>query len=156
MIYKIKEATPTITSTNKPMKKLVLETENNEVVRVNIFSDFPHYAELREGSTIDGEIRKNDKGYDNLYSNEIKPKGNPNFKTQQMEKVMDKKSELISKAQDNKELGIKIASTLRMAVDVATSLTSDQWQGTTMQEEIKYWREWFWLEWSNTEDMKPF
>lgn len=156
MNYEVK-----ITSTGKPMKKLYLGGENGEVIEgvpsVNIFSDFPHYADIEKGSKIDGEIRKNDKGYDNLYSNEIKPRGGVYRPPQvAIKEAMEKKEASISHFQDTKEQSIKLASTIRMAVDIATSLTPEQWQSTTMQEEIRFWREWLWLEWDNTGKMPPF
>ena len=108
MIYKVLSAEPTTTSTGKSMKKLTLESANG-TQKVNIFSDYPNYANVLEGTTLDGEIRKNDKGYDNLYSNDIKPRGGASwgFKTAQIEKVMEVKRQDISKFQDNKEQGIK-------------------------------------------------
>jgi len=148
-----------MTSTNKPMKKLSLESTEG-VAQVNIFSDFPHYADIIVGSTIDGEIRKNDKGYNNLYSNEIKQRGGaPSaFKTAQIKEVMDVKRQDIQESQKNKEIGIKVSATMRDAVLIATALTPEQWQGTTMQEEVRFWREWLWTEWDNTgsDTMKPF
>jgi len=79
-------------------------------------------------------------------------------KSAQIEKVMEKKEASITHFQDNKETSIKIASTMRMAVDIATSLTVDQWQSTTMQEEIQFWREWCWKQWDKvgSNDMPPF
>lgn len=159
MIYKVINVDNVVTSTGKPMKKLGLESTDG-AAQVNIFSDFPHFAEIIVGSTIDGELRKNDKGYTNLYSNEIKPRSGAGgaFKQVQIEKTMEVKAQHIEKAQTNKEEGIKIASTIRMAVDIVTSLKSDQWQATTMQEEIRFWREWLWLEWGKVgkDNMPPF
>lgn len=155
MIYKIITMSLAQTSTGKSMKKLEMEDTEGKLAHVNIFADFPHFADLATGSTIDGEIRKNDKGYDNLYSNEIKPRGNPAYKTQQMEKVMERKETSIGKFQDNKELSIKMASTLRMAVDMTIAMTSDQ-RENTLEETIRKWREWFWTEWDNTSNMQPF
>ena len=159
MQYKVIKSENVMTSIGKPMKKLSLESTDG-ASQVNIFSDFPHFAEIIEGSTIDGELRKNDKGYTNLYSNEIKPRGGAPgaFKQAQIEKSMEIKAQHISQAQDNKEVGIKVSATMRDAVLIATSLTPDQWHGTTMQEEVRFWRAWLWTEWDRTSpnDMQPF
>lgn len=159
MIYKILSITDKMTSTGKPMKNLELEDTNRGVFKVNIFSDFPHYAELAVNSTIDGEIRKNDKGYDNLYSNEIKPRGGASgaFKTAQMEKVMDKKAENIEKAQENRSEGVKISATMRDAVQLAIVANNDPTRLNTLEEEIIYWRKWLWTHWDDptTEAIYP-
>jgi hypothetical protein len=157
MIYKILEVVDDQTSNGKPMKRLAIE---GLAKKMNIFSDFPHYAEIVAGSTIDAEIRKNEKGYDNLYSNEIKPRsGAPSaFKQAQIEKTMERKEASIGKFQDNREHSVKVAATMRDAVLIATSLTQDQWQSTTMQEEVRFWREWLWNEYDNvgSDTMPPF
>lgn len=149
-----------VAKTGRPYKSLEVSDDKGEVFKVNIFSNFPDFANIRQGSIIMGNLKQ-----DGQYWN-IEPEGvqmnrggaSGSFKTAQIEKVMETKRQDISKFQDNKENSIKIASTMRMAVDIATSLTTDQWQSTTMQEEIRYWREWCWSEWDRTgsDTMPPF
>jgi len=100
MIYKVKSATAKTTSTGKPMKALELVDTEGLEHKVNIFSDFPDYANLNVGSEINGELKQNDKGYTNLYSNNV-PQKKPN-----MERVMEKKADMISMSQEKKAQNI--------------------------------------------------
>lgn len=69
--------------------------------------------------------------------------------------AQERKAEFIEKAQDNKELGIKVSSTMRMAVDLA--LGDGEMEQTTRKETIKFWRQWLWNEWDKTDkDFPPF
>jgi hypothetical protein len=144
------------TKNGDPFRIVDVRKQDGTIVpKVSAFKfKFPNLESLVDGAEIEGAVVV-DGQYKNLVAS-IEKKGNSNFKTAQIEKVMETKRQDISKFQDNKELSIKVASTLRMAVDVATSLTSEQMQTTTMQEEITWWREWFWLEWDRTGEIKPF
>ena len=152
MIYKVNEVDDVMTSTGKPMKKLSLE---GVAKKINIFSDFPHYAEIKEDSTIDAEIRKNDKGYDNLYSNEIKPRGNSNFKSQQIEKAVERKEQGIARSQDNKDWSIRVSSTMNKAVDLAIAEIKDITTLNTLERDILKWREWLWRNWEVSDTQYP-
>ena len=144
------------TSKGDPYKVVDVEGSAGIIKGVSAFKfKFPALDTLIVGAEIEGSVVV-DGQYKNLVGVIEKPKGNPNYKTQQMEKIMDKKSESIGKFQDNKDLSIKISSTMNKAVEIATSLTTEQWHATTMEEEIRYWREWLWLEWDNTNNIKPF
>lgn len=154
-VINCKEAT---TKTGKPYKQLEVECEG-EVRKVNMWSNYPNFANIQEGSQFDGKMVKEGQ-YWNLPIDgpTSRPGASGGFKTAQIKETMDIKRQDIQESQKNKELGIKISSTIRMATDVATSLTPEQWQSTTMQEEIKFWRAWFWNEWDNIgpDVMKPF
>lgn len=145
---------PLTTKTQKPFKALEVEDEAGATFKVNIFSDFPEFALIHAGSLVRGKIEPNGQ-YTNLVS-ETQGKGkfgaSGGYKTAQIKETMDIKRQDIQKSQENKENSIKIASTIRMAVDIATSLTPEQWQSTTMQEEVRFWREWLWQEWSNIDE----
>lgn len=149
MIYTIKSAEAVTTTTGKPMKKLSMVGTDEIVVSVNIFSDFPHYADITVGSSIDGELKKNDKGYTNLYSNEIKTRGAaPSaFKQKVIEETMQRKETSIGKFQDNKELSIKVASTMNKAVELAIAEIRDIKTLNTLEQDILKWREWLWNNW---------
>ncbi len=156
MIYKILDVEPTQTSTGKPMKRLAIEGVDK---KINIFSDFPHYADIIIGSTIDGEIRKNDKGYDNLYSNEIKssPRGNFGSRTADITKAVETKAKNIAVAQENRSEGIKISGTWRDAVMLAIEAHKDPTRLNTLEEEILYWRKYAWTHYDdpNTNPLYP-
>lgn len=124
----------------KPFKEAELTDNNGEVFKVSAWG-----GEFDNKTEWEGELVKNDKGYWKLVTK--KAVAGNNFKSAQIEKVMEKKEQSISNFQSNKEEGIKTASTIRMAVDIATSMPVEQWQGTTMQEEIRFWREWLAKEW---------
>ena len=159
--YQVLVAEPKVSQkTGKSYKKIAIQAPEGNRIDVNIFPDFPDYANIAPGSDIRGALEQRGE-YWNIVS-ETQGKGrfgaSGGFKTAQIEKVMDIKRQDIAKSQENKENSIKVASTIRMAVDIATSLTPEQWQSTTMQEEIRFWREWLWLEWDKTgsQEMPPF
>ena len=155
---KILEITSKTTKTNKPYKMCKVECAG-ETRQVNIWSNAPDFANLAVGSIIVGKMAKEGE-YWNISFEGDKPRGGASgaFRTAQMEKVMEKKEASISKFQDNREHSVKVAATMRDAVLIATSLTPDQWQSTTMQEEVRFWREWLWNEYDNvgSDTMKPF
>ena len=70
-----------------------------------------------------------------------KQQSNTAFKTQQIEKVMDRKEQGIAKSQDNKEWGIKVSSTMNKAIDLAIA------EDNATQECILKWRRWIWDNW---------
>ena len=157
--YTVKKVLNLKTAKGDDYKKVDLQKADGSIVEgVSAFKfKYPNQEELVEGATITAGVVI-DGNYKNLVSGTEKPRGgNPGFKAQQIEKTMERKEGSIAKFQDNKELSIKMASTLRMAVDVAIALTPDQ-RETTMQETIRFWREWFWVEWDNTgsNTMPPF
>ncbi len=158
MIYKVLNAEATSTSTGKAMKKLSLEGENG-VQNVNIFSDFPRYAEITVGSSIDGEIRKNQKGYDNLYSNEVKRGYAPRSPSQtaNIEKAMDRKEASIGKFQDDKDFNIMVSSTMRDAVQLAIAEFGNERVLDTLEQGITKWRNWLIANWNvDKKDIPPF
>jgi hypothetical protein len=148
------------TAKGAPYKKVdVMKSDGTMLVGVSAFTfKYPNLAELVEGAVVTAGIVI-DGNYKNLISAvPTAPKGNNGaFKAQQIEKAQETKAVYIAKAQDNKEQGIKVSATMRDAVLIATSLNQDQWQGTTMQEEIRFWREWLWTEWDlDIKSANPF
>jgi len=158
--YTIKKVENLTTSKGAPYKKVdVMKVDGTMVTGVSAFSfKYPNLAELVDGATITASIVI-DGNYKNLIgATQNAPKGNSGaFKAQQIEKAQETKATYIAKAQDNKEMGIKTSSTIRMAVDIACALTPDQREGT-MEETIRRWREWLWLEWERTgsNELPPF
>jgi hypothetical protein len=95
---------------------------------------------------IEGQIVQNGKFLNwkpKLEAPDFIKKGNGNFKAQQIEKVMERKEGSISKFQDNKELGIKVASTMNKAIDLAIAELGEK----VMPEDILRWRKWIWNNW---------
>jgi len=157
-MIKVLSSKEAVTKNGKPYKQLEVECEG-EARKVNMWSNYPNFANIKEGSEFEGKMVKEGAYWNLPFENATsRPGGNPGFKAAQIEKVMDKKNESISHFQENKEMGIKVSSTMRDAVLIATSLTPDQWQSTTMQEEIRFWRQWLWTEWDKTgsDVMQPF
>ena len=161
MIYKVLSVNDAQTSTGKPMKRLGLEgveLEGGEK-KINIFSDFPHYAEIVEGSTIDAEIRKNDKGYDNLYSNEIKQRGGAGgaYKQKVIEESMARKEGSITKFQDNKEWSIMTASSMSNAVALAIAEFKDKTVLDSLDQAVLKWRNFIITNWElDPKNYPPF
>lgn len=142
------------TQTGKSYIKASLKDEQGKVTdNVSIWSDFPNYANLALGGSITGELKTNDKGYTNLYPPASTPNSGPSggYKAKVINDAMEKKAGYISHAQENKEHGIKVSSTIRMAVDMAIA------EGKPTAENIKDWRKWFWMNWDVSEtDFPPF
>ena len=148
-----------ITKTNKPYKSLTVRQENGAEHKVNIWSDFPNFANVTIGTVIRGKIEPNGK-YMNLIS-ELQAKApsgqNQAFKQAQIKETMDIKRQDIQKSQENKEQSIKIASTMRMAVDLAIAEYGDKTVLNTLEQSIKKWRAYCWENWdASDQDFQAF
>lgn len=154
---KVLSSVDKIAKTGRPYKALEVFVDN-ETRKVNIFSNAPDFANIHQGSIILGTMTK-DGNFWNISFEGAKPHSGAggSFKQAQVKEVMDIKRQDIAKSQENKEVSIKIASTIRMAVDIATSLTFDEREGT-MEETVRKWRQWLWSEWDNinSNTMPPF
>lgn len=138
MKYFILEAETTKTPTGKTLHKV--EVRDEEGVRHEHVAMWgSNWPTVETNTEVEGEmnIQKNGKFTNKtLYpkttykTSERKPTG--------IAAAVEKKNENISKFQDNKELGIKISSTIRMAVDCAIA------EGNPTEDNIKKWREFFW------------
>lgn len=105
-------------------------------------------------SKIDGELSKNEKGYWKLSS--PKQAAGANFKAIQTEKLMDKKADSIATAQHNKENGIRIASSMNGAIQLALAEYANPNNLYTLKELIEKWREYIWVEWEKVDKYPPF
>ena len=146
------------TKNSKPYKMLEVEV-NGETRKVNIWSNFPDFANIVEGSVITGKMAMDGQYWNISYEDTSKPRGGAGtaFKTAQIEKVMDTKRQDISKFQDNKELSIKVASTMRMAVDLAIAEKGDRNVLDTLEQGIKKWRAFCWENWDvSDKDFQAF
>ena len=77
--------------TGKPYKALLISDGPNET-KVNIFSDFPHYADVKVGSNIEGELQQNGKYWNIRSSTQLAKK--PNF-----DRIIEKKQAGIAESQ---------------------------------------------------------
>ncbi len=121
-------------------------------------TDVSTFDPVTPGLTIEGEIElkgqyKNFKG-----TPKVAPQGNSGaFKGAQIAKAQETKAEYIAVAQGNKELGIKVSSTIRMAVDLAIAQGAEVANGEPLAARILLWRQWLWQEWDKEEkDYPPF
>lgn len=157
---KVNSSTDKVATNGKPYKALEVQDEAGAVFKVNVFSEFPDFANIKQGSVLRGQLVAKGQ-YTNLISETLgKARGGAGstFKTAQIEKVMDTKRADISKFQDNKETSIKIASTMRMAVDLAIAEYANKNDLTSMESLIKKWRTFCWENWDFdvVNDSQPF
>lgn len=139
------------TKNAKPYKMLEVEV-NGETRKVNIWSNFPDFANIVEGSVITGKMSMDGQYWNISFENQA-PKSN--FKAQQIEKAVERKEQSISKFQDTKELSIKIASTMNKAVDLAIAEIKDVRTLNTLEADILKWREWLWRNWDVSDTQYP-
>lgn len=154
MKYEILWLEKKTTSTGKPYYKLSLKDEQgNTTENVSMWSDFPNFANIAPGHFVTGDVKENDKGYKTIYAPKPVSMGNSGalggYKAKVMNDAMEKKAGYISNAQENREHGIKVSSTIRMAVDMAIA------EGKPTAENIKDWRKWFWMNWDVDETSFP-
>ena len=148
------------------LNKDLLECNGNDEagnpVKFTIWSDFPGFNEINAASEIEGNLwEKPGTGKWTLYP--IKPQGGAYTKPQggfkgNMDRVMDKKNENVKVAQENKELGIKTSSTIRMATDVVIATLANEKiiDESVIKGKIKEWRNWFLAEWDKVNSAPPF
>lgn len=126
-------------------------------------SDWP---ELINGGSVRGTLVEKQNGqYLNktLYPVKMVAKTNGGgFKSHLIEKTMTQKREDIAHSQDRKEYGIRVASTFNQAVALAIAEFHEQRRlsasGPTLEQLIKKWREWCWMNWEMDEsnEVTPF
>jgi hypothetical protein len=149
------------TKQGKPMKILEVKNDKGEMIKTYIFSWFPDYANIVTGSVIKGKLEQDGQFWKLITAIDEQKKGNPNFRTQQMEKVMEKKEASIEKFQESKNDSIILASTFRDA----TLLTVAQLGKLTIpigEKEIEEmwlrWRTWLANNWGDklSDIQQPF
>ena len=153
------DKTTKTTKTNKPYKQLTVREENGTEHKVNIWSDFPDFANVKIGTVIRGKLEPNGQ-YMNLVSEMQvnKPTGAGGaFKQAQIEKTMEKKNESIGKFQDNKEFSIMVASSMTNAVNLAIAEFKDKTVLDTLDQAVLKWRKFILDNWEvDPKDIKPF
>lgn len=119
---------------------------------------FPDFDGIVVGREIDGNPWRNPtNGKWSIFP--PKPASTGSFKRSggAITKAMEKKEESISKFQDNKELSIKVASTMRDAVSLAIAEYTHN-QQYPLDELVVKWRGWLWNQHDKTspDDLIPF
>lgn len=150
------------TKTGKDKLDVSVTKLDKTTLDVTVWPGFPNYANLAPGQTIQAKIIAKDfKGrtyYSLEYSNPATGPTAP-YNGQQIAKAQEVKGQQIAQAQGNKELGIKISSTIRMAVDTALNfmaVESIKDEGV-FKSEVKRWRKFYWENWDAKEtDFEPF
>jgi len=154
---KVLQSEPSMTKTGKPYKKLTVEAEN-ETRKVNMWSNFPDFANINAESVFSGNMVK-DGAYWNLsHDVDKKPSGGNfgAFKTKQIEEFQGKKTESISKFQDNKEFSIRTASTMSGAVALAVAEYKDKTVLDNLDTAVLKWRKFLWNNWNvDPKDLDP-
>lgn len=156
---KVTEVTDKVTSTQKPYKAVAVTDEQGTSHKVNVFSDFPNFANIVVGSVIRGSLVQKGQ-YTNLLS-ETQSGGTTGrsgvFKTQQIEKAQENKAQYIAKAQDNKDWSIRQASSMSNAIALAIAELKDPTVLDKLEEGIRKWRTWILENWDVDEkDFSPF
>lgn len=153
MAYTIQSMEKTTTTTGKEKYNAVLKDVDSgaETKGVTIWSDYPGWINLQAGVTVYGSLvpPKDPKYGPTLYA----PKPASTGTTRgagAITRAQETKAEHIKVAQENKEVGIKLSSTIRMAVDIVTA--RDLGSTEDIQAEIEYWRKWFWERWDEPVD----
>lgn len=150
---KIESSTDKTTSTNKPYKACEVLDESGASFKVNVWSDFPDFANIKAGSVVRAKLEQKGQYWNIVSETQAKPKGgNPAYKQKIIEETMERKEKSISNFQSNKEESIKISSTMNKAVDLAIAeYNLDKTNFDNLDVLITKWREWLWTHW----DVQP-
>jgi|SRR3990167_4569772 len=155
----VNSSTDKVASNGKPYKALEVQDESGAVFKVNIFNDFPDFANVKAGSVVRGQLVEKGQ-YTNLLSEtQNKPRGGGNYanKEASVTKAMDRKEKSIGRFQDDKEFSIMVSSTMRDAVQLAIAEIKDITTLNTLEKDILKWREWLIQNWNVDEkDVPPF
>lgn len=147
------------TKNAKPYKMCEVEC-GGEIRKVNIWSNFPDFANLQEGSIVMGKMTLDGAYWNIAYEGQEKRPGGQSgaYKSHLIEKAQENKAQYIAKAQNNKEASIKVSSTMRDAVLLTIAEKGDGvLSSEDMQEAIERWRAWLWTHWDKEEkDYPPF
>ncbi len=163
-VYKVSWLENKVTSTGKSKADATLIDPNETIIEgVTIWGDFPKFAELRPGVSVEGDvvIKQNGK-YTNksLYAPKTNTLRNPSApawataKPTGIKAAQERKAEGIEKSFDRKEEGIKVSSTMRDAVQIALMELGSNQDHVQYEERVLYWRKWLWIHWDD--EQAPF
>lgn len=130
------------------------QTEN-----VAVFNFYSKYNDVKPGNIVSGTLvadlfkgktsYKLEDGKTWQKNTNWKP-GGGGGSTVYNSQAMETKKENVHEAQENKALGIKVSSTIRMAVDIAIA------EGAPNSTNILKWRTWLWENWDVGNKDVPF
>ena len=142
-----------IDSLNKDVLDCNATDEQGDTAKFSIWSDFPNFAGIMNGGVVEGNIwnKPNTDKY-TLYPPKDPATANVG-RVGAITKAQEKKAEYIEKAQDNRERGIKLSSTIRMATDVVIAILKDEKiiDESTIKSKITEWRKWFVEHWDDAD-----
>ena len=148
---------------NNDWLSLLLESgEEVSVSRVSKKGEiFPNFDNLVPGGEVEGELWQSQAGNWYLFPPKVNPMGTkPAWakKESTITKAMETKAQNIQTAQENRELGVKIASTMNKAIEIALAENGQSpIVAGDFQERVKYWRKWIYENWDKTDaDYAPF
>lgn len=124
--------------------------ENVSINRTNTKGEvFPNFDQIMTGYTLECIVWTSPAGKVYLFAPKVITGASRGTGGANIAKAQEVKAKNIEKAQDNKELGIKTSSTIRMAVDLAIA------EGTPNTQTILKWREWLFTNWDIPSDIAP-
>lgn len=133
---KILKSEPKITKNNKPYKALEVEV-SGEVRKVNMWSNFPNYASLGEGSLFEAKMTKEGQYWNLSYESSAGGRSS-GYGANSASKTAS-----INKAMDRKEESITLAGAQRDAVLIVKELIEPSWTTEEIKEAVVEWRNWF-------------
>ena len=158
--YKVLSAEPKVSQkTGKSFKKLTIQAPEGNRVDVNIFPDFPDYANIAPGSVLRGALEQRGE-YWNIVS-ETQSRGkfgaSGGYKQKVIEETMLRKEQSIGRFQDDKEWSIMTASSMTNAVNLAIAEYRDKTILDTLDQAVLKWRKFILDNWEiDPKDIKPF
>lgn len=140
------------TVNGKPYKALEVEVEG-EVRKVSMWSFFPNFANVIEGSVFDGIMTKGEKYWDLSFEG-AKPASTGQNRVSSpilanQLKVQDTITKNVEKAQDNTSRSVRISSTMRDAVILATTEFKDKTVLDNLDTAVLKWRKFLWTHWED-------
>jgi len=156
MEIKVLSSVDATAKTGRPYKKLEVFCDG-ENRKVNIFSNAPDFANIHQGSTLDGTMTKDGNFWNIVFGGNSAPRASQGFKTAQIEKTMERKEASIGKFQDNKEFSIMVASSMTNAVNLAIAEYRDKTVLDTLDQAVLKWRKFIIDNWNvDPKDYNPF
>ncbi len=170
MLYKIAwiEQKPTKDGKAKAEATLVGtgESENATGVKVTIWGDFPDYANIQNGGTIEGDIvsPKDSKYLPSLYPPKApKLTSNGGYKDKVIKGAQDRKKGDIEHFQGEKEMGIRVSSCNNQGNLAAIAILEAEMRLHPHSDPMALWQElWdkcrnhLWNNWEGIKDNPPF
>src|SRR3990167_4532288 len=134
----------------------VAQYANTSINKVNKKGEvFPNFDEISNGGSVKGNLWQSPQGKYYLFAPKLNAganKASGGYKTQVIEKAMERKDASIGKFQDNKEQSIKISSTMRDAVLLTIAEKGDGvMTAEDMAENIIKWRKWLVNHWEDAD-----